>query len=298
MKTIQNATPIDYFLLMLLSAIWGSAFVGIGYALSAFHPLIVAFYRVLIATLVVWLFIWIKRLPLPRDRNSWTYLIFLGLINNALPFYLISWGQQYVSASTAAVLLAIGPFVALIMAHWLTHDEKITPFKLIGVASGFSGVFILFGEDFFKGELNSLYGKLAILIATIGYVSSGLMIRRLSHIDTLVCAGSMFLTASVWMLPFVWFIPFESASLLSAPFLTILYLALIPTALASIIRIQLVQRTGVQFMSQVSYLIPLFAIFWAWVFFDTIPGLTVWIALILILGGLFIRKINLENKRR
>ncbi len=292
MKTIQNATPIDYFWLMLLSAIWGSAFVGIGYALSAFHPLIVAFYRILIATLVVWLFIWLKRLPLPKDRNSWTLLVLLGLINNALPFYLISWGQQYVSASTAAVLLAIGPFVALIMAHWLTHDEKITPFKLVGVGLGFAGVFILFGEDFFKGEHHSLYGKLAILIATIGYVSSGLMIRKLSHIDTLVCAGSMFLTASVWMLPFVWFVPFDSAALLSAPFLTILYLAIIPTAFASIIRIQLVQRTGVQFMSQVSYLIPLFAIFWAWVFFGSVPEITVWVALAMILGGLFVRKIK------
>ncbi len=292
MKTIQNATLLDYFWLMLLSAIWGSAFVGIGYALSAFHPLIVAFYRILVAALVILGFIWAKGLSFPRDRQSWTLLILLGLINNALPFYLISWGQQYVSASTAAVILAIGPFVALIMAHWLTHDEKITPFKLIGVALGFIGVFILFGEDFFKGELNSLYGKLAILIATIGYVSSGLMIRKLSHIDTLVCAGSMFMTAVLWMLPFIWFVPFGSASILSAPFLTILYLAVIPTALASIIRIQLVQRTGVQFMSQVSYLIPLFAIFWAWVFFGSVPELIVWVALALILSGLFIRKLK------
>jgi len=118
------------------------------------------------------------------------------------------------------------------------------------------------------------------------------MIRRLSHIDTLVCAGAMFMTAVLWMLPFIWLIPFDSAVLLSAPFLTILYLALIPTALASIIRIQLVQRTGVQFMSQVSYLIPLFAIFWAWVFFGSVPELTVWIALALILSGLFIRKLK------
>ncbi len=292
MKTIQNATLFDYFWLMLLSAIWGSAFVGIGVALTAFHPLVVAFYRIVVAALVIGLFIWIKKLPLPRDRSSWMLLILLGLTNNALPFYLISWGQQYVSASTAAVLLAIGPFIALMMAHWLTHDEKITPFKLVGVALGFTGVFILFGEDFFKGEVHSLYGKLAILIATIGYVSSGLMIRRLSHLDTLVCAGSMFLTASVWMLPFVWFVPFDTGALLSIPFLTILYLAVIPTALASVIRIRLVQRTGVQFMSQVSYLIPLFAIFWAWVFFGEIPELIVWIALVLILGGLFVRKLK------
>ena len=292
MKTIQNATLLDYIWLMLLSAIWGSAFVGIGYALTAFHPLLVAFYRILIAALIVWGVIWFRHLPLPRDRHSWMLLALLGLLNNALPFYLISWGQQYVSASTAAVILATGPFVALLMAHWLTHDEKITPFKLLGVALGFVGVFILFGEDFFTGDLHSLYGKLAIFIATIGYISSGLMIRRLSHIDTLVCAGSMFLTASLWMLPFVWAIPFGEAGILSAPFLTILYLAVIPTALASIIRIQIVQRTGVQFMSQVSYLIPLFAIFWAWVFFEEIPEPIVWVALTLILGGLFIRKLK------
>ncbi len=292
MKTIQNATPVDYFWLMLLSAIWGSAFVGIGYALTAFHPLIVAFARILISAVLIGLIIWAQKLPMPRGAQSWILLILLGLINNALPFYLISWGQQYVSAGTAAVLLAIGPFVALIMAHWLTHDEKISPFKLIGVALGFAGVFVLFGEDLFKGEIHGLYGKLAILIATVGYVSSGLMIRKLSHLNTLVCAGSMFMTASVWMFPFVWLVPFGIEDLHWAPVLTLLYLALVPTALASVIRIRLVQRTGVQFMSQVSYLIPIFAIFWAWVFFGTVPALTVWIALTLILGGLFIRKLK------
>jgi len=92
------------------------------------------------------------------------------------------------------------------------------------------------------------------------------------------------------MLPFVWFVPFDTSALLSAPFLTILYLAVVPTALVSIIRIQLVQRAGVQFMFQVSYLIPLFAIFWAWVFLDSVPALSVWVALALILGGLSIRK--------
>ena len=292
MKTIQNATLLDYIWLLLLSAIWGSAFVGIDIALTAFHPLIVAFYRILLAALVILVAIWIKRLSFPRDRRSWTLLILLGLLNNALPFYLISWGQQYVSASAAAVLMAVGPFIALLMAHWLTHDEKITSMKLLGVVLGFTGVFILFGEDFFTGDRNSLYGKAAIFLATIGYISSGLMIRRLSHIDALVCAGAIFLTAVLWMLPFVWRVPFHIDALYSLPFLSILYLALIPTAFASIIRIRLVQRSGIQFMSQVTYLIPLFAIFWAWVFFGSVPKLTVWIALILILGGLFIRKLK------
>jgi len=158
MKTIQNATLLDYLWLILLSAIWGSAFVGIGYALTAFHPLIVAFYRILVAALVILGFIWMKKLTFPRDRQSWILLILLGLVNNALPFYLISWGQQYVSASTAAVILAIGPFVALLMAHWLTHDEKITPFKLIGVAFSSSLV-----RTFSEGSLAASMAKLLSL---------------------------------------------------------------------------------------------------------------------------------------
>jgi len=292
MKTIQNAAPIDYFWLMLLSGIWGSAFVGIEYALTGFHPFLIAFFRICIAALVLLLMIWLKKLTFPRDRQSWGMLLLLGFTNNAMPFYLISWGQQYVSANTAAVMLAIGPFIALIMSHIITHDEKIDTFKLIGVAMGFTGVFILFGEDFFTGEHNSLYGKLAMLIAVIGYITSGLLIRKLSHMHTLICSCSMFMTASVMMMPFLWFIPLRNISLLSYPFLTILYLAIIPTALASLVRINLVQKIGIQFMSQVSYLIPMFAIFWSWVFFDTIPELIVWIALVMILGGLFIRKLK------
>lgn len=277
---------------MLLSAIWGSAFVGIEYALTGFHPFQVAFYRISIAALLLLLFILFRKFSFPRDKKSWVMLIVLGLLNNAMPFYLISWGQQYVSASTAAVLLAVGPFIALITSHFVTHDEKINIFKLIGVSMGFIGIFILFGDDFFSGDIYGLYGKVAMLIAVMGYITSGFLIRKLHHINTLVCSCSMFLTASLMMFPFILLVPPSSISLLSYPFLTIIYLAIVPTALASLMRINLVQRTGVQFMSQVSYLIPMFTIFWSWLFFNSIPEINVWVALVLILGGLFIRKIK------
>ncbi len=292
MKTIQTPTFVDYFSLMILSAIWGSAFVGIEFALSSFHPFIIAFARISIASIFLLFFVFYKRLSFPRDMKTWRVLLLIGILNNAMPFYLISWGQQYVSASSTAVMLAVGPLVALIMSHFVTHDEKITMYKLIGVVLGFIGVFILLGNDFLDGNRDSLYGKVAILIAVIGYIVSGFLIRKISHIHTIICSSSMFITATVVMLPFVVFVPLENFSIFSYTFLAIIYLAIIPTASASIIRINLVQKVGVQFMSQVSYLIPMFAIFWSWVFFDAIPKPIIIVALLFIFVGLFIRKLK------
>ena len=292
MKTIQTATLIDFIWLILLASIWGSAFVGIEYALTGFDPFFVAFIRILFAALFLLLFVYFKHLSFPKDLKTWMILILIGVLNNAMPFYLISWGQQFISAGTASVMLAMGPFVALILSHIVTHDEKITFFKMVGVILGFAGVFILLGDDFLKGDHDSLYGKIALLFAVMGYISSGFLIRKISHINTIVCSTSMFLTATIMMVPFLFFISFKSMDIFSFPFLTIVYLAIIPTATASLIRIKLVQKVGVQFMSQVAYLIPLFAIFWSWVFFDVVPPLVVYVALIFIFTGLFIRKLN------
>ena len=290
MITISSPKLIDYFWLMLLSAIWGSAFVSIGFALNDFHPFIIAFGRIAIASLFLLFFMYLKKLSFPNDIKTWSILVLIGFLNNAMPFFLISWGQQYISANTAAVMLAVGPFVALILSHFITNDEKITIYKLIGVILGFIGVFILLGDDFLNGQDDSLYGKIAMLIAVTGYIISGFLIRRISHINIIVCSSSMFLTATIMMFPFLFIINFGTVNILSSTFLIIIYLAIIPTAAASLLRINLVQKTGVQFMSQVAYLIPMFAIFWSWIFFDIIPEYIVIIALVFILTGLFIRK--------
>ena len=292
MKQIQSATSIDYALLFMLSAIWGSAFVGIEYALTLFDPFFVAFLRIFFASFFLLVYAYIKKLPFPKDFKTWQMLIILGILNNAMPFYLISWGQQYISAGTAAVMLAFGPFVALVVSHLITDDEKITFFKMVGVVLGFIGVFILLGDDFLKGDENSLYGKIALLFAVLGYISSGFLIRKLSHVHTVVCSTSMFTAAWILMTPFLFVISYDSFDIVSYPFLATIYLAIVPTALASLIRINLVKKTGVQFMSQVAYLIPLFAIFFSWLLLDVVPPLVVYLALVFIFAGLFVRKLK------
>lgn len=292
MNNIETPRLIDYFGLLLLSAIWGSAFIAVEIALASYDPFIIAFFRITLATLFLLAVMKIKQLHFPRDSKSWTILILVGILNNALPFFLISWGQQHISASTAAIMLAVGPFIALILSHYITHDEKFTLLKLLGVILGFLGVFTLLGNDFLNQRHDSLKGELAMLGATLGYIGSGLLLRKVSYIPTVVCSTSMFLTATLAMLPFSFLYDINSDTFLSLSVISIVYLAIFPTALASLIRVRLVQKVGVQFMSQVSYLIPIFAIFWSWVFFTELPSTSAWLALVLVLLGLFIRKLE------
>ncbi len=189
-------------------------------------------------------------------------------------------------------MLSCGPFIALLLSHYTTDDEKFSLFKLISVAFGFLGVFILVGSDIANQRVDAIYGQLAVLLATVCYISAGLLIRKLRNINVVVCSTSMFLTATFVMLPFISFSEISQIDFGGVSALTIVYLAIFPTAIASLVRVKLVQRVGVQFMSQVAYIIPLFAIFWAWVFLSELPNANAWIALCFILLGLLIRRIK------
>lgn len=295
MNDIVPAKAKDILYLIFLSAIWGSAFITIEIALNDFSPLLIAFFRILFASIFMICIVFYKKLCFPRDFKTIRILFITGILNNAIPFFLISWGQQFINGSTASIMLACGPFITLILAHYITHDEKFTFLKLLGVIFGFIGVFILLRDELVNQRVDALYAEIAILLSTVAYLSSGLLLRKVSHVPVYISSASMFITASLALFPFV--LLSEDLSLLNFnySFLSLIYLALIPTALASIIRIKLVQKVGVQFMSQVAYIIPLFAIFWSFIFFDELPKQVAIYSLIFILLGLFIRKIKLHK---
>jgi drug/metabolite transporter (DMT)-like permease len=291
---VQKPVFIDYLYLVILSAIWGSAFVAIEYALNGFSPFLIGFGRIFISALFLYIIVKYQGLSFPKDKNTWILLFIIGALNNAIPFVLIPWGQQFISASTASVMLAMGPFLALVLSHYITNDEKFTFLKLLSVFLGFAGVFILFGQDFFTGDENSIYGKIALLLAVCGYISSGFLIRKITNLPTVVTSASMFMTASILMIPYLFIFDFSSYNndIFSTYFVAIIYLAIVPTAIASLFRIVLVRKVGVQFMSQVAYLIPIFAIIWSWIFFDEKPAIILLIAMAFVFTGLFIRNLK------
>ncbi len=273
---------------MLVSAIWGSSFICIELALADFSPFAIATWRLFIASLIIVFICHQKGLRIPTDRRSLTLLGGIGFLNGTVPFTLIGWGQQSVDSATAAILLATSPFVALLLNHFLTTDDRFTINRMIGLIIGFVGVSLIFVQEIVL-EGNGILGMLAIILAGACYTLSAIMIRRLNGVPGLVIVAGSTLIASLPMLPFLfwWYPPWQQAASASS-FLALLFLAVGPTAVAYVLRTQIVQLNGAVFMSTVGYLIPLFALLWSWLFFSETPTIMMGMAMLFVFAGIFL----------
>jgi drug/metabolite transporter (DMT)-like permease len=291
MQQIRHPTTTDTGKLFLLGAIWGSAFLCIDIAVADFPPITIAATRVLIAAIVLGTLSRLAGQNRPRDPRTLLLLLFIGFLNSALPFVLISWGQQYIPGGQSAVLMATGPIVALLLSHYMTADDRFSIDKAGGIVLGFSGVIVLVGADVLGGHQRPVFGQLAVMSAAACYAISAVITRHVAHVPPLMNSAIVLGTAALYMVPLALAVdhPWELQPSYAAS-LTLLFLGLVPTALAYLLRFQIVQFVGATFMSQVSYLVPLFAVFWGWLFLDQVPLRRSWVALALILTGVYISR--------
>ena len=287
--TLKTPQLKDYFNLFALSAIWGTAFIGIEIAIKELDVFQVTFGRVFIAFLFLLPFVLYKKLPLPRGKKNWMWLSLSALLNTALPFSLINAGQEYITSGMSALMIGFGPFITLLLAHYFTHDEKISKYKIYSVALGFIGLILLLGDNFLASNISELKGQFLVLIASLSYALSSLLVRKISGVPYLMLSFSMFAVSALVLTPIVIYLYWGQSLEVNQSTLAILYLGILPTAIASIYRVKMVQEVGVQFMSQVSYLIPIFALIWAWLVLDEIPKAITLVALAIVLFGLYIR---------
>ncbi len=285
MTDIRTPTTFDVARLLLVSAIWGLSFLCIALALDSFTPLAIAAWRVILATILVLVICRFRKVPLPRGLRVWVLLAVIGLLNSAVPFTLISWGQQTVDSATAAILVATTPFTTLLLSHWMTRDDTINRYKLIGLVLGFIGVVTLLGHDALFGH-GSAWGMLIILFAASCYAYSSILIRQLSHLrsfaivaGSLLCSCLVLVPALLWTSP-----PWQQSGSLSA-WGAIFILSAGPTAAAYVLRAEIVKINGAVFMSNAGFLIPVFAVLWAWLLLGEWPGPVTWLAMALILIG-------------
>ena len=287
MSPIRQPTAIDTVRLFALGAIWGSAFLCIEIALTGFAPLTLAAGRIVLAATRL------AGVPLPADPRTLGLLTVIGFFNTALPFVLISWGQQHIDSAMAAILMAVGPFVALILSHLFTGDDRLTWPKLAGMLMGFSGVVVLVGVDVLAGAGAGVLGQLAVIGAAACYALSGVLTRRVAQVAPLASAALVLITGAVYMVPLALAVdrPWQSTPPGQA-WLALGFLGLFPTGLAYLLRFQIITAVGTTFMSQVSYLVPLFAVLWGWLFLSEVPSLSGWVALGLILGGITVSRLR------
>jgi drug/metabolite transporter (DMT)-like permease len=225
-------------------------------------------------------------------------LIFVGIAGNFLPFYLISWSEQYIQSSTAGILMGVGPILTLVLAHFFTKDDKFNSVKLLSIIVGFIGVLFIFEIDSLLSINSSnsvqLISKFLIIIAALGYMISNIVAyNTLKHIDSFSITFFATFFGALISIPFLIFSEINQPSYFNIrSILPILYLGIFPTALAFQLRYHITKTSGPVFLSYVAYLIPIFALIWGFILLSEKIYLSSIIGITLILIGVYIGRKN------
>ena len=169
----------DWTLFWALGLIWGSSFLWIKIAVQEVDPFTLVGWRLLFGTLGMVVVILLRRPAFPEAGKTWLFLAALGVLNTALPFVLISWGEKSIDSAVASVLNSTVPLFTLVIAHLFLHDEPITARKAVGLLIGFGGVLALMARDLEPGSLRvGILGQAAVLVAAVSYASASVFARR------------------------------------------------------------------------------------------------------------------------
>ena len=242
----KTLSPQAWAALLALSCIWGASFLSIRIALDEIGPFTAVAHRTVWAALVLWMFVFLRRLPVPRQPKVWLAFLVMGLLNNVIPFSLMAWGQLHIETGLTAILNAATAIFGVIAAAIFFADEKLTLRRALGVGIGFFGVATAIGLSSFKSlDLRSL-GQLAVIAGTISYALAGVWARKhLAGLPPQIAAAGMLAGASVMSLPLAWIIDGPIRFDLQAQtWLAIGYYALIATALAYLLYYRVLAMAG------------------------------------------------------
>ena len=299
-KSIRKPTPADLASMLFLTIVWASAFIAIKVAVPQTGPVWLATMRTVLGFAVLLPWTLYRGLVLPHTPRSWGMLFLVSIFNVSLPFLLISWAELTISAGITSLLLATGPLLALVLSHVTTHDDKINLNKMIGIACGFSGIALVVGRDALdEVSLGTILSQLAVLGASLCYAISGAMIRKVTDIPPTRMATVILGMASLELLilGILDGVP-DFTALSGDAWMSLLYLGVLPTGLATIMRYRLIQTVGASFFSLGMNLIPVFGVILGALLLAEVVALTTWIALMLILLGLAIARAPRRGKEQ
>ncbi len=270
-------------------------------SVSSTNPITVASLRLIIGSIFLFTYYNFRGLKEKLSMNDYLFIILIGLIGNFIPFSLISWSEQYIQSNTAGFLLSVAPIFTLVLSYFFIKGDKFFLRTFISILVGLLGIICIFGFDTLihvsSNQSGNFLAKLAILIAALGYVISAILAYNLKHIRTITLTTFVTISAALISLPFMIISELNTPSSFNFnSLLSLLYLGLFPTAIAFVLRFHIISKAGPMFLSYVAYLIPVFAIFWGYIFLkETITQGTL-IGVILILLGVFLsQRPNVQN---
>jgi drug/metabolite transporter (DMT)-like permease len=260
MSAAGRMSFLDWSLLLALSLLWGGSFFFVGVAVKALPPFTIVLLRVAIAAAALQVMVRVTRTPMPRDAKAWRAFFGMGLLNNAIPFSLIVWGQTHIASGLASILNATTPLFTVLVAHMLTADERLTWGRIIGVLAGLAGVVVLVGPQALSGVGEDVAGQLAIVGAAISYAFAGIFGRRFRRmgIAPMATATGQVTASSLLILPGALLVdrPWDLAMPGIAVSLAILGTALLSTALGYVVYFRLLASAGAVNLLLVTFLIP------------------------------------------
>lgn len=259
-ETTLNAVMgrTEWLLLLGLSVLWGGSFFLVEVALTGLPPFCVVLARVGLGALALWAVLLARGIAPPRDAALWGAFLVMGLLNNAVPFSLIVWGQTEIASGLAAIINATAPLFTVLLAHRLTRDERLTPARLAGVALGFAGVVVMTGPDALAGLGAQVLAQLAVLGAALSYAFAGIFGRRFRGTPPLVTATGQLTCSTLVLAPIAlavdrpWTLPAPEPATWAA----LAALALLSTAAAYIVYFRLLASAGATNLLLVTFLIP------------------------------------------
>ena len=294
---MRQAKLLDYLLLILLALIWASAFFNIKIATYSFGPVTIAFLRVFFGAVPVLLLCYYKNIKIEAFSKDWHWFAMIGFINLVAPFFLIAYGVQSVQSNLAAILMSTTPLSSTVLGHFYTKNEKFNFIKTFGILIGFSGILYLFSDNLLIDDDNFL-SALLILLGSTCYVVGGVLTLKISKKKNENVTGSILIWAVIILIPLVSFIeqPWNVTPRLDST-ISVIYLGLVSTGIAWLLRFRILVNNGLIFQSQVSYLIPIFGTILSYIFLKELITIKVLVSLIAVCVGIyFVRKADKKTK--
>ena len=287
---------LDYLLLVLLALIWASAFFNIKIATYSFGPVTIAFLRVFFGAIPVLLLCYYKDIKIEAFSQDWYWFALIGFINLVAPFFLIAYGIKSVQSNLAAILMSTTPLSSTVLGHFYTKNEKFNFIKTFGILIGFSGILYLFSDNLLIDE-NNFISALSILLGSTCYVIGGVLTLKISKKKNENVTGSILIWATIILIPLVSFTeqPWNLTPRLDST-ISVIYLGLVSTGMAWLLRFRILVNNGLIFQSQVSYLIPIFGTILSYIFLKELITTKVLISLIAVsIGIYFVRKADYKK---
>ena len=293
---MKSSRLFDWLALFALVAMFGSAFLLTKIAVQEVPPVMVVAGRIVIGALLLLVISYSQGERISELKPYWPILLALALTGNCIPFFVITWGQQYVDSSLAGILMAMMPLTTVVLAHFFVQGELITKNKLIGFFLGFIGVVILMQPELSVStefDWLHLFAMLLILAGAVSYAANSVIAHALPKISLSLISAGVLLMASVIIIPlsvsqgFSWLTGTSSTAIWS-----VILLGIFPSGLATIIYFSVIRRAGAAFLSQINYLIPVWAVLLGILFGGEQLTIHAIIALVVILTGIAIAQKN------